>query len=215
MFRRRYAPHLRHHVVGFREPASLHQRSNPAHSSPSGQKAGCDRLLTIKHSDPYTACPKITDTDPNERVAQAKRNIYNNVVPNEADLDGDFGRVKTTRSIQGICSENITKQGEMRSGVRVDDSSVCYGSTYSLRAIVHSSDAIALDLSNVDPKHQKRGAGRMLVKWGTAIKAEIGVEVTRMSIPLVKSTKTNLLYSASSRLLTRPLVCIERKDLRL
>ena len=29
----------------------------------------------------------------------------------------------------------------------------------------------------VDPEWQRRGAGRMLVKWGTAIADEMGVEV--------------------------------------
>ncbi|KAL8861796.1 MAG: hypothetical protein Q9178_001665 [Gyalolechia marmorata] len=61
-----------------------------AHSSPPGQKAGCDRLLTIEHSDSNTTFLKIIDTDTDEMIAQAKWNIYNSVVPNEADLDCDF-----------------------------------------------------------------------------------------------------------------------------
>ena len=35
----------------------------------------------------------------------------------------------------------------------------------------------ALDIETVDPEWQRRGAGRMLVKWGTAIADEMGVEV--------------------------------------
>lgn len=35
----------------------------------------------------------------------------------------------------------------------------------------------ALDIETVDPEWQRRGAGRMLVKWGTAIADEMGVAV--------------------------------------
>ncbi|KAL8913011.1 MAG: hypothetical protein Q9171_002079 [Xanthocarpia ochracea] len=165
MFRRRYASQLRHNLFGFRQQASLHQRSIPAHSSPSGQKAGCDRLLTIKHSDPNTTFLTITNTDTDEMIAQAKWNVYNNVVPNEADSDGGFWASEDNKEYA--------------------------------RATVHLSDAVAIDLLTVDPKHQKRDAGRILVKWGTATVDEMGLEVTSLSTPLAKSTKTSLLYSAS------------------
>ena len=36
---------------------------------------------------------------------------------------------------------------------------------------------LALDLLTVDPRHQKRGAGRMLVQWGTDIADKLGFEV--------------------------------------
>ena len=36
---------------------------------------------------------------------------------------------------------------------------------------------IALDILAVDPKHQFRGAGRMLVDWGTRRADELNVEV--------------------------------------
>ena len=31
----------------------------------------------------------------------------------------------------------------------------------------------------MDPEYQRRGAGSMLVKWGTAIADEMGVDVSR------------------------------------
>ena len=36
----------------------------------------------------------------------------------------------------------------------------------------------ALDLLTVDPKHQSRGAGTMLLKWGTELGDRIGAEVS-------------------------------------
>ena len=42
-------------------------------------------------------------------------------------------------------------------------------------------DRIALDLCAVDPKWQRQGVGRMLVRWGTDLADEKGVLVTRTS----------------------------------
>lgn len=39
------------------------------------------------------------------------------------------------------------------------------------------SIGIVLGNLTVDPNHQRRGAGRMLVKWGIAIADQMGVEV--------------------------------------
>lgn len=42
---------------------------------------------------------------------------------------------------------------------------------------------IALDILAVDPAYQRRGAGRLLVKWGTAIADELGYAVCRICRP--------------------------------
>lgn len=38
-------------------------------------------------------------------------------------------------------------------------------------------NGIVMEILTVDPNHQRRGAGRMLVRWGTAIADQMGVEV--------------------------------------
>ncbi|KAA8569093.1 hypothetical protein EYC84_000763 [Monilinia fructicola] len=47
---------------------------------------------------------------------------------------------------------------------------------------------IALDILAVDPAYQRRGAGRLLVRWGTAIADELGymaiVEASEAGRPL-------------------------------
>lgn len=35
---------------------------------------------------------------------------------------------------------------------------------------------VALEFLHVDPKHQRRGAGRMLVKWGVEVADRMGVD---------------------------------------
>ena len=46
----------------------------------------------------------------------------------------------------------------------------------------------ALDLLTVDPKHQSRGAGTMLLKWGTELGDRLGAEVCslRYTFPRTK-----------------------------
>ena len=41
---------------------------------------------------------------------------------------------------------------------------------------------IALDLQCVDPAYQRRGAGRMLVRWGTELADKMGVKVRHSGI---------------------------------
>lgn len=41
----------------------------------------------------------------------------------------------------------------------------------------------ALDLLTVDPKYQRRGAGRMLVQWGTEVADKLGVKVNLFPSP--------------------------------
>lgn len=71
-------------------------------------------------------------------------------------------------------------------------------------------NGIALDILTVDPNHQRRGAGRMLVRWGTAIADQMGVEA-RWSC---HSEFHRLMYKPSRLLLNRPsmdLDCIYQK----
>jgi predicted N-acetyltransferase YhbS len=49
--------------------------------------------------------------------------------------------------------------------------------------------ATALDILAVDPVHHYRGAGRMLVGWGTKMADEMGVEVTCFSDFAVRSSE--------------------------
>lgn len=52
---------------------------------------------------------------------------------------------------------------------------------------------IALDILCVDPAHQRRGAGRQLVKWGTKIADDLGFTVSNLHFLFVvrRNGRTN------------------------
>ncbi|KAL8811339.1 MAG: hypothetical protein Q9223_000357 [Gallowayella weberi] len=129
----------------------------PAHDTPSGRKNGGDRLLAIKHSDPLTTFLKVTDTDTGEMIAAAKWNIYDGVVPEEAELDGDYWEGEEEKEYAMYMFREYL--GPRRAAIKAS-----------------AGKLVSLDLLAVDPKHQKRGAGRILVKWGTAVADEKGVK---------------------------------------
>jgi GNAT superfamily N-acetyltransferase len=54
-------------------------------------------------------------------------------------------------------------------------------------------DILALDFLTVDPKHQRRGAGRMLVQWGTKKADELGFTV-RSHFLIHIGARTSMIY---------------------
>lgn len=70
---------------------------------------------------------------------------------------------------------------------------------------------LALDLLTVDPEHQRRGAGRLLVQWGTSLADELGFQVRNVIFP------STLLSNLAGRRWLKPqstaVICTKRKDL--
>lgn len=62
----------------------------PMHATPQGRRIGSQRLLASKKVDPNTRFLKVVDTSNGNMIAQAKWNIYDGVIPDEFELDGDF-----------------------------------------------------------------------------------------------------------------------------
>lgn len=62
----------------------------PAHDTPSGHQIGGDRLRAIKNNDPNTRHLEVTDSDTGTITAVAKWNIYIGIIPEEANIEGDF-----------------------------------------------------------------------------------------------------------------------------
>ncbi|KUJ14247.1 uncharacterized protein LY89DRAFT_708670 [Mollisia scopiformis] len=144
----------------------------PEHDTPAGRASGGNRMLAIKHADPNTTFLKVTDIDTGLMIAQAKWNIYKNTIPPELDLDGDFWENDEEKEYaQLLCREYLIPRR---------------------RAIKASGgNLLSLDLLTVDPQYQRRGAGRLLVKWGTALADELGfmavVEATEQGRGLYES----------------------------
>ena len=62
----------------------------PEHDTELGRKRGGERMLAIKNSDPNTTFIKVVDNSTGRMIALSKWNVYNETVPEEVDLDGDF-----------------------------------------------------------------------------------------------------------------------------
>ncbi|CAG8953782.1 hypothetical protein HYFRA_00006673 [Hymenoscyphus fraxineus] len=144
----------------------------PAHTTPAGRANGAARMLHTKHQDPCAKFLKVIDTDTGTMIAQAKWNIYKNTIPPELDLDGEFWDDEEEKEYaQLLCREYLLPR----------------------RAAIRESggNLMSLDLLTVDPEFQRRGAGRLLVRWGTALADELGctavVEATDCGVGLYQS----------------------------
>ena len=68
----------------------------PEHSTPAGREAGGQRMLGMMLTDPNTHFMKVVDSDTkpdgsgNEILGIAKWNVYDNSIPEEAELEGDW-----------------------------------------------------------------------------------------------------------------------------
>ncbi|KAL9120544.1 MAG: hypothetical protein Q9187_002900 [Circinaria calcarea] len=162
----------------------------PAHDTPAGRISGGKRMLAIKHSDPNTTFLKVTDAGTGEMVAQAKWNVYNGVVPEEIELEGDFWETEDEKEYaQHLFREYLATR---RRAIKKSGGNLVYKLLRSTTLYlshrgscpVHYElgDAdicfydLALDILTVDPQWQRRGAGRMLVKWGIAVADKMQVE---------------------------------------
>ncbi|KAL8698018.1 MAG: hypothetical protein Q9224_002048 [Gallowayella concinna] len=138
----------------------------PGHDTPSGRKIGGDRLLATKHRDSWTTFLKVTDTDTGEMIAQAKWSIFDGVAPEDMELDGDYWEGDEEKEYARYMFWEFL--GPRRAAIKASGGKlVCKFSRLSI--------CVPSDTLTVDPKHQKRGAGRLLVKWGTAVADEMGV----------------------------------------
>ncbi|PQE19538.1 hypothetical protein CJF32_00007479 [Rutstroemia sp. NJR-2017a WRK4] len=144
----------------------------PAHDTSAGRAQGSSRFMSAKKTDPTVTILKVTDTDTGLIIAQAKWNVYKNNIPDEVDLDGDFWENSEEKEYaQLLDREYLNHRREL-----IKES---------------GGNLVALDLLTVDPKYQRRGAGRLLVKWGTSLADELGftavVEATDCGRPLYES----------------------------
>ncbi|KAJ4335005.1 hypothetical protein N0V95_009022 [Ascochyta clinopodiicola] len=124
----------------------------PAHHTPAGRKIGSERMLQTFRGDPYSNFMKVVDNDTGEIVAAAKWNIYKGgKVPPLPELDGDYWDGEEEKEFaQSIFQAFL--------GPR--------------QKVIEETNAHLV----VDPAHQGKGAGRMLVRWGLARADEMGVD---------------------------------------
>ena len=131
----------------------------PGSFTPAGRAIAAKRLLQAKYGDPQSKWLKITDTSRGTIMGFAKYIIFITVPPRNPELDGDYwDNDEAKEYARHLFSEFISCRYEV---VRASKETV-----------------IELDTLAVDPLHQYKGAGSMLVKWGIDLADEMGVEVT-------------------------------------
>ncbi|KAF2111295.1 hypothetical protein BDV96DRAFT_603400 [Lophiotrema nucula] len=128
----------------------------PALDTPTGRGEGAERMLATKRSDPNTTFIKVVN-DEGTMIAGAKWNVYNGVVPPAPQLTGDYW----------------SNGDEMEFARNMFDRYLVPRLTYVQNS---GGNLVVLDMLVVDPIHQRQGAGRMLVRWGTAVADRLGVE---------------------------------------
>ncbi|KAF7870632.1 hypothetical protein EAF04_004376 [Stromatinia cepivora] len=144
----------------------------PNHDTPAGRLTGASRMLDTKNKSPHTTFLKVVDTDTGVMIAKAKWNIWKGVIPPEQDLDGDYWETEEEKE----WAQHMMRDFLIRRRTAIKES---------------GGHLVSLDILAVDPAYQRRGAGRLLVKWGTAIADELGyvavVEASEAGRPLYES----------------------------
>jgi len=131
----------------------------PEHTTSVGREVGAKRYLGIKHSDPNTTFIKVTD-ETGLIIGMARWNVYDGVTPPEDRIGTkefwhDEASADYADALVNRYSEN------RREAIQETGGHLC-----------------ALDLLVVDPEHHRRGAGQMLIRWGTSIADKMNVKAT-------------------------------------
>ncbi|KAM0799118.1 acyl-CoA N-acyltransferase [Usnea florida] len=130
----------------------------PHHDTPNGRAGHCERLLSLKLNDATSRWLKVTDTSTGKIIGQAMWQVYVEKPP-ETPLTEDFW---------GNDEEKEYGQDLYRA-YRVPRRRLIRAAT---------GPVLCLAMLSVDPDHQHRGAGTMMVNWGLELADKIGAEAT-------------------------------------
>jgi len=144
----------------------------PGGDTPSGQAAARDRVLKSLHSDPTATFLKVTDTITGEIIGGARWQVYTEK-PELKHAEVDWWEGEDKEYAEFVL--NILHRGRFEK-TAAEGPYLC--------ELLCSADFIfccltmhpVLDVIFTDPKHQHRGAGSKLVKWGVDRADELGVE---------------------------------------
>ncbi|KAJ4294061.1 hypothetical protein N0V90_007750 [Kalmusia sp. IMI 367209] len=128
------------------------------HETPEGRKKGTEQMLNIYRHDPNGHFLKVVDETTDKMIGAAKWNIYKaGEVPPQPQLGGDFWPDE--------------EEAEFAKEI--------FNAFFAPRQRIleeNNGRLVALEMLMVDPTYHGQGAGRLLVKWGTAHADRLGVE---------------------------------------
>lgn len=124
----------------------------PKHLTEGGRDAGGERFLKLKNSDPNTTFIKAVESSSGEIVGFAKWNIYaNNTLPDSASIKGHENNYWSDAPEELAYARHLMEVFGTERNKAIQDS---------------KGNIVSLDILAVDPKHQRKGVGHVLVKWG-------------------------------------------------
>lgn len=133
----------------------------PQHWTPEGRKIGGERFLKVKTLEYYTKFVKAFNPSTGEIIGAAKWNIYNGKIP-DSEVPHDTTNYWKTESDQAIASFKGAEFVKSRNA----------------HIAQTNGHLLSLDILAIDPAYQRKGAGGMLVKWGTDEADRQGVDTT-------------------------------------
>ena len=154
----------------------------PNHTTSAGRLAGGKRLLESKRTEKNATFLKVTDSASGTIIGQAKWLIFEQAAGagklDKAKLSDDYWATEDDKEYASYLYAQYTARRRQAissaNGPLIGMPILCGEKRTTLRT---DPFVAALDLLTVDPKHQSRGAGTMLLKWGTELGDRIGAEV--------------------------------------
>jgi GNAT superfamily N-acetyltransferase len=177
---------------------------SPDPPTPSILSRTVDRQLQAWHADPqHITWLKVSDDETGEVVAAAKWFVWAPDTSPPSAQDGAAARWPATISADWILE---SERGTGNCGAGVEDKpfvEYIVEEFFRRRRDRIQGPCVLLDQCFCAPAHQRRGAGKMLVKWGTQRADELGVRA------FVEASLTGRrLYESCGFKITEP-VCLE------
>ena len=152
----------------------------PNHKTPAGREQGAERFLQMKHKDPHARFLNVTDTATGDIIGQAKWLVYEKV-PETPELRGDYWETEEQKQYAAHLHAGLLAP-RMNAIKAANGRILCtrirhHNTGIPLLGFANRSSE-GLDILTVDPKHQRRGVGTKLVKWGTDLADQMGVEAS-------------------------------------
>lgn len=129
----------------------------PLHWSPEGRKQGAERMRKTQLSTASTTYIKAIDTDTGEILGMAKWNFFfNGHIITRSEVPDIYQSREDKDYAEGVVATFVILRNQ---AIKERDGNV-----------------VNLDILTVDPVHQRRGVGHVLVEWGTRKADELGFD---------------------------------------
>ena len=133
----------------------------PAHWQESGRQKGAARMRAIRDTTPSTTYLKAVDEETGVIMGMAKWNFFSDA-SHATNLDtpqpaGDHWETEDESSYAAVMTQLFLT--ERNAAIKKS-----------------GGHLVSLDILTIDPAYQRRGVGDALVKWGTKLADDMGVE---------------------------------------